>query len=254
MRLIACMLGLLCHLSFFAAVGVMFYGLWGGLDVGIGHLRGVWAVLEDLILVLQFPIIHSLMLHKSGREFLQGLFPGDVGKQLVSTTFVLCASLQLIALFSLWSPLGGVWWQPQGYVEGVWEGMYCLSWVFLAVAMYQAGLGTQMGYLGWWSVVRGTNPIYPPLKQSGLYRLCRHPVYLAMLLVALTGPLWTIDHLVIAGVFSVYCVLGPWAKERRYRKLFGEEFLRYRERTPFFPTPDSLWRWCVDSEVDVAQR
>lgn len=242
-RIVATLLGLVCHVSFAAAVVVMFQGLQGGMNVGLGGLHGVWAVLEDLALLVQFPIIHSLLLSKRGRGYLEALFPDGLGKSLVSTTFVVCASAQLLVLFVLWSPLGGVWWEPHGSLKGLWLVVYYASWVFLAVAMYQAGLGTQMGYLGWWSVVRGAKPVYPALRTSGLYRLCRHPVYVAMLLVAVSGPTWTVDHAIIGGVFAIYCVLGPWAKERRYERLFGEDFRRYQRAIPFFPTPRSMWRF-----------
>lgn len=239
-RILALLVGFVCHISFFVAVGLMFQGLYGGMSVAIGTLHGWLAVVGDLLLVVQFPLVHSLLLSASGRTFLAKLFPGDLGRQLVSTTFVLVASLQLIVLFTLWSPLDEWQWESSGIVKEIWVVAYWSAWLFLSIAMYQAGLATQMGYMGWWAVVRGKEPSYPYLNTEGLYRICRHPVYLAMLLVAWSGPVWTWDHLCIGSVFLLYCVLGPILKERRYSRKFGLAFENYKSATPFFPTMTSL--------------
>ncbi len=91
-----------------------------------------------------------------------------------------------------------------------------------------------MGLLGWTSVLRGIAPRYPSLPTTGLYAVCRHPVYFAMALVSCIGPVWNIDHAVIAFVFTAHCVVGPVLKERRLEKHFGAEFAAYRENLPFF--------------------
>jgi len=193
----------------------------------------------DLLLVGQFPILHTLMLRPSGRRFLSSLFPGDLGKRLVTTTFVIAASLQLLALFLLWSHIGTLEWAPSGGLLTMWTAVYISSWILLTIAMTNAGLATQLGFLGWVSVFRGQAPRYPSFPQHGLYRVCRHPVYFAMALVSCTGPIWNLDHALIASIFLAYCVLGPMAKERRLLKMFGQEFEEHRKNVPFFPTPSS---------------
>jgi steroid 5-alpha reductase family enzyme len=131
---------------------------------------------------------------------------------MVSTTFVTLASLQLLILFVLWAPIGGVRWQPSGFVLGAWAVVYTLAWIFLGIATWNAGLATQMGYLGWWSVWRGREPSFGEFPTHGLDRVCRHPVYFAMALVSLTGPVWTVDHLLVAAIFCAYCLPGPQRK------------------------------------------
>ncbi len=201
-----------------------------------------WGVVWDCFITLLFPVLHSLLLSNKGRRCLASLVPGETGRHLVTTTFVIIASLQLIALFLLWSHLGRSEWTPPTTIRPLWELLYLLSWVLLTVAMVKAGLGIQMGLLGWTSVLRGKPPHYPSFPTGGLYTVCRHPVYFAMALVSCTGPVWNIDHAIIALIFTFYCVVGPLLKERRLVKQFGTPFLEYRQRTPFFPTPRSLTR------------
>ena len=241
-RILALALGALCHLSFFAAVGMMMFALYGGMRVNTLSLSPGAALGIDLLLVVQFPILHSLMLRPSGRTILSRLFPGELGKHLVTTTFVIAASFQLLLLFTLWAHISSFEWRPIQPLLTAWTTVYGASWVLLALAMTNAGLGTQMGFLGWTSVLRGKAPAYRSFPQHGLYRVCRHPVYFAMALVSVTGPVWNVDHLIIAAIFVTYCVVGPRVKERRLRQHFGSAFDAHMGEVPFFPTPRSCWR------------
>lgn len=239
---IALVAGILCQSAFVLAVIAMMIGLHGEMR-GYGISFGGWeGMLWNCILLLLFPLVHSVLLGSRGRRFLSRLAPGEFGRHLITTSFVTISSLQLIALFVLWSPIGGVSWQPEGWLRVGWEMLYVASWLLLGVAMVHAGLGIQMGFLGWTSVLKGVEPVYPSFPQGGLYTLCRHPVYFAMALVSSTGPVWTIDHGLICAIFLLYCIVGPAIKDRRFQRMFGEKFSLYRERMPFFPTPKSVVR------------
>ena len=215
--------------------------LFGNMTVGSTSLPPAAAFTLDLLLLFQFPIVHTLMLRPAGRRFLASIFPGELGKHLVTTTFVIAASLQLLLLFSGWCHIGTFQWTPSGVLLMIWTSAYIASWGLLAMAMTNAGLGTQMGYLGWTSVVRGKAPQYAAFPQHGLYKICRHPVYFAMALVSCTGPVWNLDHAIISIVFLTYCIFGPISKERRLLATLGPEFREHMERIPFFPTPSSCW-------------
>lgn len=62
----------------------------------------------------------------------------------------------------------------------------------------------------------------------------RQPVYLAFSLTLWTGPVWTADHLLIAVVWTIYCVVAPRHKERRYARQYGESFASYRAAVPYW--------------------
>jgi len=81
---------------------------------------------------------------------------------------------------------------------------------------------------------RGERPAFGGLPTTGTFALCRQPIYFGFALTLWTGPVWTIDHLVVALVWSAYCLVGPLAKERRFASHYGGDFARYRARTPYF--------------------
>lgn len=232
-RSIALTYGLVCHGTFAVAIAVMVVGLYTGLASGRGTLTGPWASVANLALLAQFPLGHSFLLGRRGRRVLGRLAPGGLGDPLSTTTYALTASVQLLVLFGGWSPSGVVWWTPQGTAKVAAVGVFVASWLFLGKALTDARLALQTGYLGWSSVVAGRAPDYGTFPTHGTFRLCRQPVYLAFALVLWTGPVWTPDKLALAVPWTVYCVLAPRLKERRYARRFGDEFAAYQRRVPY---------------------
>ncbi|HEY1048131.1 MAG TPA: hypothetical protein VGE39_00190, partial [Prosthecobacter sp.] len=74
-RRVALGYGLLSHALFLASITVMFVSLYQGLAFGLLHLHGLAAVLDDVLLVAQFAVGHSLLLSDKGRRFMTRLAP-----------------------------------------------------------------------------------------------------------------------------------------------------------------------------------
>ncbi|MCC6672681.1 MAG: isoprenylcysteine carboxylmethyltransferase family protein [Planctomycetes bacterium] len=226
--------GLSCHTLFVAAIACMAVGLHTGLQSGLGTLHGAGAFAADALLVLQFPLLHSALLNGRGRAWLLRLAPGDLARDLSSTLFAIVASLQLLLAFGLWSPSGVVLYDaPAGAGRTVLFATHVAAWLFLNKAILDGGLALQTGLLGWWAVFRGRRPEFGPLRTSGLFALCRQPIYLGFALVLWTGPTMTLDRLLLAVLWSAYCGFGPRLKERRYARMHGAGFAAYRARVPY---------------------
>ncbi|GMV91406.1 MAG: hypothetical protein AMXMBFR82_11840 [Candidatus Hydrogenedentota bacterium] len=231
--LYAVVFGLLTHAVFAVSVLVMVFGLYSGLRSGHGHLHGWWAALGNAMLIAQFPLVHSFLLSKRGRRILARLAPGKVGADLAPTTYVFTASLQLLATFELWSPSGITLFDPSGGVRWLSLALFVASWIFLIKALTDSGLALQTGYLGWSSVARGKRLDYGDFPQHGLFKLIRHPVYLGFALVLWTAPIHTLDGVILAALWTVYCVAGPLLKESRFHAWYGERYARYRDAVPY---------------------
>jgi protein-S-isoprenylcysteine O-methyltransferase Ste14 len=231
-KVIASVLGFSCHMAFFAAIACMAYMLFFGLTRGILPVND-HALIINLILLFQFPILHSFFLSKSGRKILVMILPKDLGKDLVTTTFALISSLQLLAVFVFWTPASLPWNDPHGAKLIVWTIIYVASWLLLIKALNEAGLALQTGFLGWSSVVKGEKPKYPSIPTSGLHAVCRQPIYLSFSLILLTAPIWSLDHLLITALWVVYCFIGPKLKERRLIAIHGDAYREYQTKTPY---------------------
>jgi len=225
--------GIFTHAVFAFSVIVMLFGLYSGLRTGHGHLHGGVAIAVDALLIVQFPVLHSFLLSKPGRAILAKIMPGGLGADLSTTTFALIGALQLLAAFGLWSPSGVTFYEAAGWGYWAMLGLYLASWVFLIKALTDAGLGLQTGYMGWSAVVRRTRPDYGGFPTHGLFRACRHPVYLGFALVMWTAPVMTLDGVALALVWTAYCIVGPRLKEARYRGWYGERYAAYCREVPY---------------------
>ena len=225
--------GLFCHLVFGFAVAAMIMAMFFGMSESLGRVPAPWSYVANLFLVLQFPILHSLLLSKKGRWALNWLAPGDVAGTLSTTTFATVASVQLFVLFAFWTPTGVIWWRAEGTVFYTICGAYAVSWVLLIKASYDAGAEVQSGALGWMSLAQNKRPLFPDMPVDGLFRLIRQPIYVSFALTLWTVPVWTPDQLFLAIVLTAYCLLAPRLKEKRFAERYGERFERYRKDVPY---------------------
>ncbi|KAF0240898.1 MAG: hypothetical protein FD180_4723 [Planctomycetota bacterium] len=233
-RALALGAGILCHLSFLAAVGAMAAGILTGLRIGRGPFTGASAWIANALLIVQFPLVHSWLLSRPGTRLLAALGPRGTGRILATTTFATISSLQILAVVLGWSPTSLSSWQPHGFLYAASCAAYAASWLFLFQSMLDANIFIQSGALGWLALFRGRVPDYGSMPERGTFRLCRQPIYFAFALVLWTAPVWTWDRFALATAWSVYCVAGPLLKEARFLRIHGDRFREYRRRHPYF--------------------
>lgn len=231
--LLALVFGIAVHSLFAAAVLSMIAAMWFGMSEGLGRIPYPWSIGADALLLLQFPFAHSILLTERGGRWLTRLVPGPHGGNLATTTYALIASVQLLALFTLWTPSGVIWWCAEGYMVWLVAIAYAASWLLLIKASYDAGAEVQSGALGWMSLMAGRRPVFPDMPTTGLFRLIRQPIYVAFALTLWTVPIWTPDQLLLAVGYTAYCLLAPRMKERRFARRFGDRFERYRAEVPY---------------------
>lgn len=229
--LVALAFGAACHGAFAVGVGLMIYHLFFGLTRSWGAVPWPWATIANLVLLAQFPIVHSLLLTGRGRKILSLMGPD---KRLSTTLFALIASLQLALTFSFWSPSGIVLWQASGAVFWIMCLLYATAWAILVTAILQSGMQLQSGMLGWLAMARGKDPQFPDMPTHGLYRIIRQPIYVGFALTLWTMPTYTPDQLTLAMAWTAYCVNGPLHKERRFVAIHGDRFREFQRRIPYW--------------------
>ena len=231
---VASVYGIVCHTSFALGVGSMILMMYFGMSRSLGNLTSPWSWIVDGALILQFPVAHSLLLTDRGRALLARLAPAGMGTTLATTTYATIASLQVFALFAFWSATGTIWWHAGGIALVLMTAVYGSSWLLLLKSMSDAGLALQTGSLGWVALLRNKVPVYPKMPQTGLFRFCRQPIYVAFTLTLWTVPTWTPDQLALAVALTAYCVVAPLFKEARYRHIYGAAFVAYARTVPYW--------------------
>lgn len=233
-KTIAIVHGALCHACFVVGVVTMVVMMYFGMSRSLGTLEPPSSWLANAALLAQFPIMHSFLLTGRGRAVLGRLAPMGTGAILSTTNYVTIAALQIFALFAFWSPSGTIWWQAEGASLAVMSGLYAFAWLLLGKAMADAGLTLQCGVIGWWALLWNKRPAYPKMPESGLFHLCRQPIYVSFTLALWTVPTWTPDQLIVAVTLTLYCLVGPLFKEARFRRIYGPAFEVYSQRVPYW--------------------
>ena len=231
--LVAFSYGLVCQTLFALAVGVMIVAMFFGMTESFGAVPKPWSYAANLFLVLQFPFMHSILLSRRGSRFLNFLAPFRYAETLNTTSYAIFASVQLLALFALWTPSGVVWWRTEGYLFYVICVLYASSWMLLIKASYEAGAEVQSGALGWMSLAQDKKPVFPDMPTEGLFSIIRQPIYVSFALTLWTVPVWTPDQLALAIVFTAYCLYAPKLKEARFEKRYGTRFRAYQNKVPY---------------------
>ena len=226
--------GVICHTGFVLALASMMVAMYYGMSRSLGRVPQPWGWVANAALLLAFPVLHSILLSTRGRAVLARLAPAGTGATLSTTTYVIIASAQVLALFALWTPSGTIWWHARSAGLAAVDLLYAASWLLLGKAILDAGLNLHTGSIGWTALLRGSKPMYPQMPSTGLFRFTRQPIYVAFALTVWTVPTWTPDQLAVALTLTAYCLIGPLFKEARFRRVHGSAFDSYASAVPYW--------------------
>jgi len=72
------------------------------------------------------------------------------------------------------------------------------------------------------------------LITDGVYRIVRHPLYLAGIILIFTKPEMTLLDLTAAALVSIYFITGAYIEERRLVSTFGDRYRKYQQEVSMF--------------------
>jgi methanethiol S-methyltransferase len=70
------------------------------------------------------------------------------------------------------------------------------------------------------------------LVSKGVYCIVRHPLYLAGIVYFTFDPHVTMNGLTVTALADLYFVFGMMIEERRFIKMYGDQYREYRKRVP----------------------
>lgn len=208
-------------------VGSLAYFGWSyrayGRPVGPWTPDGWLPIVSNVVLFSLFALHHSVFARTGVKAWLTARIP----ERLERSVYVWISSLLFILTLWAWSPVPGEAWR----VTSDWRRLLefgCLVGVVLtaisAAALDPLDLsGVRQAF--------GRPPDQrQPLKTSGVYRLVRHPIYFAWVLMVWSLPSMTGTRLVFALVSTVYLMLAIPFEERELRRSFGRAYDEYGHR------------------------
>ena len=185
------------------------------------------ALVIDTLLLGLFAIQHSVMARPAFKRWWTRFVPHAVER----TTYVLLASLVLVALFVHWQPILAPVWSvtnPAGILA-----IQVVFWAGYGLVLLSTFLLNHFELFGLrqvWARLNGRELPAPQFRTPFLYKRSRHPLYLGFMLAFWAAPTMTAGHLLFAVATSGYILIGIWLEERDLIALFGDQYRRYREQ------------------------
>ncbi|AEV85056.1 Nurim [Actinoplanes sp. SE50] len=206
----------LAYVTFLFSIGWAVVFLTGPVDGPATHSPAT-ALTVDALLLLAFAVQHTIMARPRFKRHL----PAAVER----STFVLAASLVLVALFAWWEPVPAVVWRGSPLL---WV-LYAAGWALAVAATYMID---HFDMFGLKQAVRRDAYQAPAFRERWLYKRVRHPMMLGMIIAFWATPTMTVGHLFFAVASTGYIAIGIRFEERDLRRQLGDTYAEYAARVP----------------------
>jgi protein-S-isoprenylcysteine O-methyltransferase Ste14 len=223
-RTLVLIYGVLCYIVF---LGVFLRAIWFVWRMDSLAPAASWdrSVLIDAGLLGAFAVQHSGMARQGFKRFWTRVVPQPVER----STYVLFASLVLLAVVEFWQSLPGTVWHVEAtFAVGLLNGLFWFGWLLLFVCTFLIDHFDLFGLKRVWRYWRGIPYEPPTFKTPGPYRLVRHPLYLGFLIAFWSAPVMTSAHLFFAVMCTGYIILAIQFEERDLIVFHGEQYKMYR--------------------------
>jgi protein-S-isoprenylcysteine O-methyltransferase Ste14 len=179
------------------------------------------AVIVGLIL---YSVLHSLLAAPRIQQRLHGLVRPAAFRLFYNV-------LATLLLFVLWIATGTDYpllWDLHGWPAILLRILQAAALLLFLAALWPIDL---LHFLGL-RQLRGHIQEYGGLVTSGVYALCRHPLYLSICVFFSASPRMDLRWLVIVIWMWAYSFIGSIFEERRLAAQFGAAYLDYRRKCP----------------------
>jgi protein-S-isoprenylcysteine O-methyltransferase Ste14 len=139
-----------------------------------------------------------------------------------------------------------IWQVPD---RALWEGPLWFRWIlhliqlaglaFGALAFEYLDTGEFMGFKQVWRYLTRREVAgniegltQKELVTTGVYGIVRHPMYLAGIIIFTFNPNITVNGITITVLADLYFLFGMFIEERRFLRIFGDQYREYMRRVP----------------------
>jgi protein-S-isoprenylcysteine O-methyltransferase Ste14 len=133
-----------------------------------------------------------------------------------------------------------IWHVGPPWSMAIWV-VYAVGWVIVVWSTFMVDHADFLGLKQAFRHVRRLTYRPPDFVQRSLYKWCRHPMMLGLVIAFWATPHMTVGHMFFAVAATAYIAVGIRFEERDLRVELGAEYQEYASRVPaLVPTPRSL--------------
>ena len=196
------------------------------IDTGATGPLGTALIIDSMLLGL-FALQHSVMARPAFKRWWTRYVPQPVER----TTYVLLASLIMIALFWYWRPIPErIWIVENPVAVAALTAIFWFGWGLVFLSTFLINHFELFGLRQVYARLRRRSLPEPVFRTPFLYKRIRHPLYLGFLIAFWATPSMTAGHLLFAIATTGYIFLGIYLEERDLIGLFGDQYRHYREQ------------------------
>lgn len=189
------------------------------------------AVAVNLLLLGLFAIQHSVMARPGFKRWWTRIVPWPVER----STYVLATCVVLGLLFWQWRPIQApVWDVTHPAAAAALQALFVLG---VGTVLYSTFLIDHFDLFGLRQVflhLRGRPYQHKRFATPSLYKHIRHPLYVGWFLTFWATSTMTAGHLLLAIGITAYILVAIVFEERDLLAALGEDYRRWRDRTPMF--------------------
>ncbi len=198
------------------------------IDSGFEQNLGMSLLINSFLLGL-FATQHSVMARPRFKEKWTKIVPETIER----STYVLATNLCLILIFYKWIPMKGIVWKVQSplLVNMIW-GIFAIGVFIVLLSTFMINHFSLLGLKQTFNSLNNKETPSLEFKKTGLYKLCRHPIMLGMIITIVVTPVMTVGHLFFAIICVGYIFIALIFEERDLVNLIGENYKQYQKDVP----------------------
>ena len=194
-----------------------------------GTATGPWfrSCLIDLGLLSLFALQHSGMARVAFKRQITRVISPTIER----STFVFASSIALLAVITLWRPLGGVVWSVQNEaIRTVLYVAFACGWGIVLVTTFLINHFELFGLRHVFLHFRG-QPYRPvDFQTRAFYRFVRHPLMTGFVIAFWATPTMSAGHLFFAVMTTAYILIAVQLEERDLVTFHGDEYRKYQRQ------------------------
>lgn len=197
-------------------------------------------MIRILLIFLAFALIHSVTVSRRFK---------DLCKKAIGETFMrvwyrflytcLSGITAAAALVLIAQTPDRVLWEPPTWLRWMLHGVQLAGFLFGAQAFQYLDKWEFMGFRQVWRYLSRREVsgnleglTDRELVRTGVYGIVRHPLYVAGIIIFTFSPVITVNGLTITVLADLYFLFGMFIEERRFLRIFGEQYREYMKRVP----------------------